>query len=344
MSTINLQRDTRGFTLVELLVVIAIIGILIALLLPAVQAAREAARRIQCSNNLKQICLGMIVYEGSHRSFPAGGIVNESMIQIGHKTCPAKAPVESVGPGWAILILPHMEQLSLHEQFNFDLPFSGIHWQYAVTAHNRGLQFSVNPAFQCASDPNSTPQVPNSNYYACGGGGDDSESTCYSPSIPDQVYYDNGVVHANSNTKMADISDGTSNTYLAGETKYCALLAGASIRYPSYSDGAGHWWSWASTVNPHSTSNYPCMPGITAAVDPINNPAVLFSNIDDFDPAKWHSYAVPARTFGSNHPGGCHMAMADGSVHFVNENIDLGLHQDRGDRKDGFPVSNYVGN
>ena len=129
MLAINRKREARGFTLVEPLVVIAIIGILIALLLPAVQAAREAARRIQCSNNLKQIALGMIVYEATHRSFPAGGIVNESMIQIGSKHCPGKAPVESVGPGWAILILPHIEQLSLYEQFDFDLPFTGIHWQ-----------------------------------------------------------------------------------------------------------------------------------------------------------------------------------------------------------------------
>ena len=322
--------------------VIAIIGILIALLLPAVQAAREAARRIQCSNHLKQISLAMLVYEATHRSFPAGGIYPESKIQIGTKNCPHKGPAAYLGPGWAILILPHMEQTARHDMFDFDQAFSGIHWATPATMFNRELQFTVNPAFHCASDPNSTPQTPNSNYFACGGGGDESESTCYSPSIPEQVYFENGVVFANSNTKLADISDGSSNTYLAGETKYCALLSGASIRYPTYTDGAGHWWSWASTVNPHDTSDYPCMPGITAAVDPINHTAVLFTNIDEFDPAIWHSYAVPARTFGSNHPGGCQMAMADGSVHFVSENIDLFMHQDRGDRQDGFPIGEMI--
>ena len=249
-------RQQDAFTLVELLVVIAIIGILIALLLPAVQAAREAARRMTCSNKLKQIALAMITYESFHGAFPAGGLVPEEAIQIGSKTCPGKAPVDSVGPGWAILILPHLGQTARYEMFDFEQPFTGIHW--AVAMRNREIQFTVNPAFQCPSDPNSTPDVPNSNYFACGGGGDDAECPCRASHNPEQIYFDNGIVHANSHTKVADISDGTSKTYLAGETRYCALLSGASLRYPNYDDGAGHWWCWASPVNPHSTGYYPC--------------------------------------------------------------------------------------
>ena len=111
-------RFRDGFTLVELLVVIAIIGILIALLLPAVQAAREAARRIQCSNNLKQIGLGM------HNHLSAHGILPPAAKVEGGGSCPMNAPLLSRGPGWAILILPYIEQTTLYERFDFDLGFA----------------------------------------------------------------------------------------------------------------------------------------------------------------------------------------------------------------------------
>jgi len=95
------SRPGRGFTLVELLVVIAIIGILIALLLPAVQAAREAARRMQCSNHLKQLALGLHDYHDSHKGFPSGALVSN-------------------GLSWNVLILPYIEQGPLYAKFNFN--------------------------------------------------------------------------------------------------------------------------------------------------------------------------------------------------------------------------------
>src|SRR5947207_3585508 len=94
-------RSTRGFTLVELLVVIAIIGVLVALLLPAVQAAREAARRSQCSNNLKQLSLALHNYEAVHNTFPPAGIDSNQM-------------------SWTVLLLPFFEQQALYDQFNFN--------------------------------------------------------------------------------------------------------------------------------------------------------------------------------------------------------------------------------
>ena len=110
----------RGFTLIELLVVIAIIAILIALLLPAVQQAREAARRTQCKNNLKQIGLALYNYESTHRIFPPSCITNPYATgAIDGISFPDDQMVGPSGFGWGALILPQLEQLPLYNQFNF---------------------------------------------------------------------------------------------------------------------------------------------------------------------------------------------------------------------------------
>ncbi|MGD9126322.1 MAG: DUF1559 domain-containing protein, partial [Planctomycetia bacterium] len=114
---LSCKRPATGFTLVELLVVIAIIGILIALLLPAIQAAREAARRMQCSNNLKQIGLAFENYHGAHSCYPSAYIVQAGGVNFNSGT-------HDAGPGWAwgTLLLPFMEQNPLYEQIDFDYP------------------------------------------------------------------------------------------------------------------------------------------------------------------------------------------------------------------------------
>jgi prepilin-type N-terminal cleavage/methylation domain-containing protein len=111
----------RGFTLVELLVVIAIIGILVGLLLPAVQAAREAARRLQCSNNMKQMGLALHNYESAFRTFPPAFISRVTGPWPGGNN-----PVPEVGPGWSFfaMVLPQMEQANLHNNINFNLPIT----------------------------------------------------------------------------------------------------------------------------------------------------------------------------------------------------------------------------
>ena len=303
---------------------------------------------MHCSNNLKQLGLGMFNYESAHGILPPGGIVTESGIRSGTVHCPMYRPAAAQGPGWAILILPYIEQMTRYEQFDFSQPFADNYYgadSDDPTYRNLVVQFTPNQAFQCPSDPNSTTEICNSNYFACGGGGNESESACYPPGDPDRKYFENGVIYPNSKTKFRDIRDGTSHTYMAGETKYCCLLAGGIAQYGF---DPGYWWSWASAAGGHSTSDWPTYPGIAAAIDPINNPAIIFTdpnaNFSEFDPSLWHSFAVAARTFGSKHPGGCHMMMADASVHFVDENIDLYVHQDRGDRHDGFPIANSSGN
>ena len=180
----------RGFTLIELLVVIAIIAILIALLLPAVQQAREAARRSQCKNNLAQISLACLNYEMAWESLPAGSINIDG-------------PIESSPDGyhvsWTVLVLPHMDQTPLYAHIDFS---KSIYDQ-----EKKVLRASVS-AMSCPSDPGQLDKedFPTTNFAGCHAG---SET---------QIAADNdGVFHLNSGTRFADVSDGSSNTIFFGE-------------------------------------------------------------------------------------------------------------------------------
>src|SRR3954449_12874833 len=128
----------RAFTLIEILVVIAIIGLLVALLLPAVQSSREASRRLQCTNNLKQVGLALLNYESSHKRYPSGYV--STFDGSGNDTGP--------GWGWASMILPQMEQPSLFNAVNFNLPIEA--------PANGTARVATLSAFLCPSDPSPT--------------------------------------------------------------------------------------------------------------------------------------------------------------------------------------------
>lgn len=266
-----------GFTLVELLVVIAIIGILIALLLPAVQAAREAARRMHCTNNLKQIGLGLQVYHDTFKIFPYG------------------SGIEGAYWSWSTLMLPHLEQQAVYDMIDFDSPYDAYHER-----NNAAMKHFV-AAYQCPSAP------PNQLVTCCGDipGEEDTAETNYAAvaTIKNVKYAidpaGEGVMYLNSRTKISDITDGTSQTFLVGEID---LDQDDPIKtlFPSYCPGGncyiGNHWSAENRMSTYR--------GINESNGEVN-------------------YQWPGPN--SRHPGGAHFSFADGHVSFLNEDIELDL-------------------
>lgn len=182
-------KSARGFTLIELLVVIAIIAILIALLLPAVQQAREAARRTQCKNNLMQFGIALHNYDMAFEMLPPGCV---------NLTGPIRNLEEGYHMGWIPQILPMLEQASLFSTLNFD--------EGAYGASNAGIRGTQIASLQCPTDGGPVPSA--SNYAACFAGEDvaiDSNNS--------------GLMFLNSSISYAQIRDGASNTVLLGEKK-----------------------------------------------------------------------------------------------------------------------------
>jgi prepilin-type N-terminal cleavage/methylation domain-containing protein len=286
-------RSRPGFTLIELLVVIAIIAILIALLLPAVQQAREAARRTQCKNNLKQIGIALHNYVDTHRVFPPGWIaVDEFGIPSAHEG--------TSGVGWAAMILPQMEQTNLYRLFNPNLPLTD-----PVNAPFLRAQM---PAYKCPSDPQpeSFPiheegggsvitELPIANYIASFG--TDELDGCENapgdlPVMANGICKSNGIFHHLSRTRIADITDGTTNTIMTGERR-------TEIKLDWYS-------TWPGMI----AEGEEAFQRVCGSSDHVpNDPAAHF---DDFS---------------SKHTGGAQFCLGDGSVRFVSENIDRGVYQ-----------------
>lgn len=206
------SRRCLGFTLVELLVVIAIIGILVGLLLPAVQAAREAARRMQCSNNFKQLGLAVHNYESAYRRLPSGWI--------------SSSADGDPGWGWSAALLPFMEGNTIHQQIDARLPI-------AAPIHDKVRLYSV-PSFICPSDPGDKLfGIAKAAGSGPPGGGNPENVDQGAPLFPiaksnyvgmfgtfkleDAPFKGDGVFFGNSRTKFRDIRDGLSNTLIVGE-------------------------------------------------------------------------------------------------------------------------------
>ena len=302
------QRQ-QGFTLVELLVVIAIIGILIAMLLPAVQAAREAARRLQCSNHLKQIGVALHNYHSQFGMLPMGGTH-----QYKYDTTIAKTGV------WPMLILPFMEMQAVYEKFDVTAPLG------LKDPLNEEASKSVVPGYACPSDPAASNPIFTDRHsrdnhatsmglWYAGSIGPTQMDACpfCSNPFPSATNYccqgrsygtyakedSTGVFGRNEFcTKFDEITDGLSNTIMVGET-----LPGHCI--------------WMGAFNPNMT--------VTGTGTPIN---IMESSSDG---TNWY------RTCGfkSLHPGGANFLLADGSVRFLESTIDYYLFNIMGTKSGG---------
>ncbi len=297
------SRPQRGFTLIELLVVIAIIGVLIALLLPAVQAAREAARRAQCTNNLKQLALAANNYESTNGCFPGNTY---------------EAPCSSCYQNFSafVRLLPFTEQGPLYNAVNFswtdyDAP--------NITVH--GIKIAT---LACPSDPWSpsqiSPNTPNASFnfnmktlppgtwqqqftsYAVNNGTfpDPGFRMYYMSSTPQEYQMLNGVIYADSAVKIAEITDGTSNTMIFGEH---AKMLMAKFN-PTYQNSD---MSWDSPQHYDTTF---------ATLFPLN----VQSNNQNLAGGSVSYYFSQGAT--SMHPGGANFAFCDGSVHFLKNSIN----------------------
>jgi prepilin-type N-terminal cleavage/methylation domain-containing protein len=273
----------RGFTLIELLVVIAIIGILIALLLPAVQAAREAARRTACLNNLTQLGLANHSYEFHFEHLPPG-VTNEDG--------PIRNEAKGTHISWIVEILPYLEQNALARKFERAAGAYG-----PANAPVRAAQMQT---LQCPSDPvpflNKANTVARSAYAGC-------HHDVEAPIAEDN----HGLLFLNSKVRYADIFDGSSMTLLIGE-----CLNGQ--------EGLG--WVSGTRATLRNTSSIkaggPYLPGTPEA-----------AALDDT------SGSLVVGGFGSYHPGGINIELADGSTKFISQNTDPQVLKQLGNRADG---------
>lgn len=298
---------SAGFTLVELLVVIAIIGILVALLLPAVQAAREASRRSQCCNNFKQVAIGLHNYESAHRRFAPGTQIKT--IAQGATTCGATYGQQNgqdyFGMGWGVLVLPFVEEQGVYSQFDFKKsltvlfpPPAAFNPPNSIAAAQR-----VN-VYLCPSDPQNgelcvytgwtpTGDLRQSNMVGIA----DSVDWLCDPMWrlwPTVFSKTDGMFGNLGSCTMKQVKDGTSHTMLLGE-----VTGGGPNSH------VGHMWSTFD---------------LTKTSDGINGIWTVPGG--QFDPTTAAGILGFRKTGPSSyHPGGCHFAFTDGSVHFLSTEI-----------------------
>jgi prepilin-type N-terminal cleavage/methylation domain-containing protein len=291
-----------GFTLVELLVVIAIIGVLVALLLPAVQAAREAARRMACSNNLKQIGLALHNYELVHGVLPPGGIWKSD----GDK----KGSIH-------VRLLPFLEQSALHDAFDFKQPVVDGAKFPGTTQLIGGTVLSV---LMCSSDPGPREYfgLARHNYAASRGPTavyDNPACSCTNPwqanaqaPLDDPSNFAGPFTRVGTAVSLAEVRDGLSNTIFFGEVR------------PACSDHARNGWAASNNGSGYCTTIIPLNYDTCSSDNP--DPCKRFCN--------WNTEAG----FRSAHPGGAQFLLGDGSVRFLDQSIDYETYQAAGGKND----------
>ena len=323
-------QSNRAFTLVELLVVIAIIGVLVALLLPAVQAAREAARRMQCGNNQKQIALALLNYETDRKEFPSARAGSDG--NYGNITCPdgealtvtGSGPLGQSGASALVMILPYIEQQPLYDLLRVDeVPIwaPGTGWFTSNLDIAPGLAQTPD-AYICPSDSIRGEFAQwahgiNVNQYQIGVGSYANVSGYWRPD-DDRTYIKycgQGVFFYDRDIAIREITDGLSNTLFAGEVRDGHLVdtAGLAINSNIWSNGN----RMQSTMRTTAT--------------PLNSPP----GVDLGSGLARESQAYSNGAFSSNHPGGCNFAYGDGRVEFLSDSIDLETYKLMSGRNDG---------
>ena len=295
-----------GFTLVELLVVIAIIGILVALLLPAVQAAREAGRRSQCANNLKQWCLGMHNYVDTNRgSFPAGMVSGGGM------------PGGSVRHTWVCSMLAQIEQTAIYNKYVQTTPFHDP--PNTVNGTFNGLLYNSFPTLYCPSDRGDGKWA-GDNYFRSRGN--------YVVNFGNTWVGSSGAsapFSFNKFERLSGITDGTSNTMLMAELIMAANDNSWDCRGDVHNDDDGAFFSTANTPNSGVDQCVICVPTVSTSPPPCSQTGSRFNN-------STNAAAVSAR---SKHPGGVQVALADGSVRFVPNTVALVVWRAMGSTQGG---------
>jgi prepilin-type N-terminal cleavage/methylation domain-containing protein len=331
------RRRSRAFTLIELLVVIAIIAILIALLLPAVQQAREAARRTQCKNNLKQILLALHNYHDAHSSFPQGQTPRRP---VGH----------CCGGNWRVQILPFMEQSALYNSVDFsgNYSFGGSTPGHYAAFRAGAEEFAgrtIN-GFVCPSspmDPNDTsvinnPQRAQVHHYvgvsgSLGVGRGSDVATDYG-----SIVRGNGVMGVNRHSKMRDLTDGTSSTVMISEQSAEVNIDGTQRNVTS--NYYGGWSGMAGSPHTDRGGRPHWGAGTTCLRYPINhgfgNKVVARAAIPGAD-RSWDFNTI----VNSYHTGGIQVGLSDGSVRFISENQDFGIMQRLFSMNDGETIGEF---
>ena len=353
-------RRARGFTLVELLVVIAIIATLIGLLLPAVQSARESARRMSCQNNLKSVALATLGFHDARKGFPM-------------------AAEFEVGTAWSSLILPHIEQNNIFEVMTFQEDADGNYqWAFGVPgitgqaalsnrAYNKfykniyaceqaistfrcpSSQFPANAA-DISGDNWIVQQRAMSNYLGCVSGTltvDRRRQTAATPwggtaatevisdldgimvnRIPHQRIRYNGQSFGSIGTKIQGVKDGTSNTIMFGEAEPdLAVMPEMGIVNENNAANSGRKDHWAFGGDDLDTNNQGDMSEFLGSTGvPMNAPRVAQGSA---------AFAAYELSFGSRHPGGANFAFGDGSVRSLQDSIDAAAYSALGSRNLG---------
>jgi prepilin-type N-terminal cleavage/methylation domain-containing protein len=324
----------RGFTLVELLVVIAIIGVLVALLLPAVQAAREAARRSSCSNKIRQLAIALHNHHDTHSKLPPGAqgaVLPQPNLTGTTATFP--------GTSWIVFSLPFFEQQPLYDLYRFDLAYNSV--ENGTTVGPK-----VVPTLYCPSgpdpkrylDPNTNVNTnPSTHYYGVMGPGGPTDNFTivvngatytyrYGGSGGNGAWSFHGMLSHYQDTagsistqriiRFADVLDGTTNTFMLGEISVHlpTTIPGTTTAQPN------QYRTWIRGNNGGS--------GTTKNVRyPINS--TFYNGSNNFNEI----------SFGSQHPGGAQFAMGDASVRFIPQTIDLTVYQASASMNGGEMVS-----